>query len=343
MKVLVIKTSSMGDVIHTLPALTDAQAQIPNIQFDWVVEEAFAEIPHWHKAVNKVIPVAIRRWRKQLWQTWKSGEWKQFKQQLKAEHYDCVIDAQGLLKSAWLAQLANGSKFGLDKQSAREPISARFYDSPVAVAKDQHAVERVRQLFAQALGYSAPSTMGHFSLDKTRFPKQQCTDQPYVVFIHGTTWPTKHYPVPYWQALADQVVQAGFQVLLPWGNAVEKQRAETIAASVTDKSTGSGIKVLPKMKLAELAGVIADATAVVAVDTGLGHLTSALEVPAVSLYGPTSPKLVGAYGANQVHLCASDLEQLTDRAEQTIEPAIFKGLTPDVVWQSLTQQLEVAQ
>ena len=102
MRVLLVKTSSLGDVIHTLPALTDAQRAIPGIQFDWVVEEGFAEIPAWHPAVAQVIPVAIRRWRKHPLQTLRSGEWRRFKARLRETHYDLVIDAQGLLKSAWL-------------------------------------------------------------------------------------------------------------------------------------------------------------------------------------------------------------------------------------------------
>ena len=126
MRVLVIKTSSLGDVIHALPALTDAARAIPGIRFDWVVEEGFAEIPTWHPAVDKVIPVAIRRWRKNLWQTFKSGEWRRFKQRIQSTKYDLVIDAQGLLKSAWLTRYVRAPVAGFDKNSAREPIAARF-------------------------------------------------------------------------------------------------------------------------------------------------------------------------------------------------------------------------
>lgn len=146
MRVLLIKTSSLGDVVHTLPALTDAARAIPGIKFDWVVEEGFAEIPTWHPAVGKVVPVAIRRWRKNLWQTIKSGEWRRFKQSVRAEKYDLVIDAQGLLKSAWLTRYVKAPVAGLDKNSAREPLAARFYSRRLAVARGQHAVERVRQL-----------------------------------------------------------------------------------------------------------------------------------------------------------------------------------------------------
>src|SRR6218665_2449357 len=121
MRVLLIKTSALGDVIHSLPALTDAARSIPGIQFDWVVEEGFAEIPAWHPAVAQVIPVAIRRWRRNILRTIGSGEWRRCKEQLREHRYDCVIDAQGLLKSAWLARQAGAPVTGLDPQSAREP------------------------------------------------------------------------------------------------------------------------------------------------------------------------------------------------------------------------------
>lgn len=327
--VLVVKTSSMGDVIHTLPALTDATAAIPGIRFDWVVEESFSEIPAWHPAVDQVIPVAVRRWRKSLIQTWKSGEWQQFKKRIGASNYDAVIDAQGLLKSAFLAGKANGPRFGLDKYSAREPIASRFYQFPQSIAREQHAVERVRQLFAKSLAYVLPKRPGQFLLDKNKFPKG-LIKAPYVVFIHGTTWPTKHWPENYWCELAQHVNQAGFHVVLPWGNDNEKARAERIA------SASSQATVLPKLSLAEVAGVICEAQAAVAVDTGLGHLTAALEIPAVSLYGPTSPIKVGAYGTGQKHLT---LEQCPTGDFPVTDPEIFAPMTPTFVWQALEPKI----
>lgn len=327
MKVLIVKTSSLGDVIHTLPALTDAVRAIPGVCFDWVVEEGFAEIPSWHPAVDKIIPVAIRRWRKSLVQTWRSGEWRQFKKALMAEKYDAIIDAQGLVKSALLTRKARGPKFGFDKNSAREPLSSRFYDNPKSVAWDQHAVERVRQLFAQSLGYELPQSTGHFSLDKSRFDTSLVESDNYVVFVHGTTWATKHWPENYWCELAAKVNERGYQVVLPWGNDKEKIRAEKIARSV------SNARVLPKLNLAGVAGVICGAKAAVAVDTGLGHLTAALETPAISLYGPTSPEKVGAYGSNQVHLT---LEQCPEGDYPVTDPELFAPMTPEFVWDALS-------
>ncbi|WP_443190648.1 lipopolysaccharide heptosyltransferase I [Pseudomonas indica] len=297
MRVLLIKTSSLGDVIHTLPALTDAARAIPGIQFDWVVEEGFAEIPAWHPAVARVIPVAIRRWRKNLWQTLRNGEWRRFKQRLREAKYDLVIDAQGLLKSAWLTRYVKAPVAGLDRESAREPLACRFYDRAYPVPREQHALERVRQLFAQALDYPLPDGIGDYGLDRTQLADPSA--QPYLLFLHGTTWPSKHWPEANWRQLAERMSELGWAIRLPWGNDTEKARAERIVAGLDNAA------VLPRLNLAGVAKVIAGARACVAVDTGLGHLAAALDVPTLSLYGPTRPERVGAYGRSQVHLCAS--------------------------------------
>ena len=293
MRVLIIKTSSLGDVIHTLPALTDAAHAIPGIRFDWVVEEGFAEIPSWHPAVDQVIPVAIRRWRKNLWQTIKGGEFKAFKQRLRARKYDLVIDAQGLVKSAWLTRYVKAPVAGLDRYSAREGLASRFYDRRLSVAVGQHAVERVRQLFALALAYDLPEGLGDYGLDLNRL--QLPPAAPYVVFLHGTTWATKHWPEAYWRELAERMGRRKLQVMLPWGNPAEKARAERIAQGLNN------CQVLPKLNLVGVARVLAAAKACVAVDTGLGHLAAALDVPTISLFGPTNPGLTGAYGRAQIH------------------------------------------
>lgn len=297
LRVLLIKTSSLGDVIHTLPALSDAMQAVPGIRFDWVVEEGFAEIPGWHPAVAEVIPVAIRRWRKNLWQTLRSGEWSRFKARLRGQRYDLVIDAQGLLKSAWLTRCIKAPVAGLDRDSAREPLASCFYDRTYAVGKDQHAVQRTRLLFAQALGYPLPDGMGDYAVRRDR---PAADTRPYLVFLHGTTWPSKHWPEAEWRALAQWASEQGWAVRLPWGNDEERARAQRICAGLADA------EVLPKLDLSGIAAVLAGARACVAVDTGLGHLAAALDVPCISLYGPTLPGRVGAYGHGQVHLCAED-------------------------------------
>lgn len=330
MRVLVIKTSSMGDVIHTLPALNDAVKAIPGIRFDWVVEEGFEEIPSWHPAVEEVIPVAIRRWRKSLMQSLHSAEWKQCKQMLRQRHYDCVIDAQGLVKSAWLARYTRAPRFGYDKHSVRERLATLAYHHKISVPKKLHAVERTRRLFAESLGYSLPQedgevTKGRYGIDKSQF-KTSGNIKPNVVFLHGTTRHNKHWPEQYWVELCQIICGKGYKVYLPWGNQAERDRAKRIATK------SNCAEVLPKLNIRGVACVLAKANAVVAVDTGLGHLTAALNIPAISLYGTTSPDLVGAYGDNQNHLCSNEYPAVTDK---TIDPQEMAALTPKVVAEKL--------
>ncbi len=333
MKVLVIKTSSLGDVIHTLPALTDAATAIPCIKFDWVVEESFVEIPSWHSAVSDVIPIALRRWSKQLYRTWKSGEWKQFKSTLKKKKYDCVIDAQGLLKSAFLTRYISAPVHGLDKCSVREPFASRFYTHPHKVSWEQHAVERVRKLFAQSLGYIMPESKGQYNLDREQFGHMVLPDivqenqgKPALLFLHGTTRPDKHWPIDYWCDLATKADSSGFVVYLLWGNEKEKLRAETIARS------GQNVYTLPRLNLATIAVLISTMSGVVSVDSGLGHLTAALNIPGISLYGPTSPVKVGTYGSKQLHLTLAEGDAGCMR---NVSPKIFRPLTPECVWSAL--------
>lgn len=331
MRVLVVKTSSLGDIIHTLPALTDAARALPGIVFDWVAEENFAEIPAWHPSVERVVPIAIRRWRKNIVETLRSGEYRERRRELNARSYDCVIDAQGLFKSAWIAHWVAAPVIGLDKNSAREPLVSLSYQRKVAVSWQLHAVERVRVLFSQALGYELPATTGDYGLDKHRFVSgEPDTQRRRVVFLHGTTRADKHWPEPYWQQLCARVTSAGCEVILPWGNDAERERAARIAA------ISPLARVLPRMSLRELAAVLVDSDAVVAVDTGLGHLAASLDVPAISLYGPTSPALIGAYGRNQIHLMAKTLPA---PADESVEPRIMAPLTPQVVWQALSPLL----
>jgi heptosyltransferase I len=297
MNVLIIKTSSMGDVIHTLPALTDAGLALPGISFDWVVEESFTEIPSWHPLVQNIIPVAWRRWRKQLFANQTRLEMVAFYQNLRAKSYDVVIDAQGLIKSAVISRLSRGFVVGYDSQSAREAWSAKFYQKNIYVPRQQHAITRTRQLFGQALNYTVPTTLPVYSINRKIFLSQPITT-PYVVFLHGTTWKTKHWPEAYWLELAKLVSQQGLVIKLPWGNKEEQERAHRIAALCPQA------QVLPRLNLKDMASVLAGAKAIVAVDTGLGHLAAALDVPTVSLYGPTNPNLSGALGVSQRHIAA---------------------------------------
>lgn len=300
MRVLIVKTSSMGDVLHTLPALTDAMRALPGIRFDWVVEEGFAQIPSWHEAVDRVIPVAIRRWRKAWFSAPIKAERKAFKEAIQAVTYDAVIDAQGLVKSAALVtRLAHGVKNGMDWSTAREPLASLFYNRKHHIAKAQHAVERTRELFAKSLGYVKPEAQGDYAIAQHFLHNLEPDNSPYCVFLHATTRDDKHWPESHWRELISLLSESGLRIKLPWGAPYEEDRAKRLAEGF------NYVEVLPRLSLEAVAHELAGAKFVVSVDTGLSHLTAALDRPNITLYGPTDPGLIGGYGKNQV-VCRSE-------------------------------------
>jgi heptosyltransferase-1 len=320
MHVLIVKTSSMGDVLHTLPSLTDAMHAIPGIKFDWAVEEGFAQIPAWHPAVDRVIPVAIRRWRK----NWFGSDTRQqrcdFKRIVQSRSYDAVVDAQGLMKSAALiTRIAKGEKHGLDCKSAREPFASWFYNQRHEIDKQQHAVERIRELFATSLGYEKPQTYGDYAIAQQFLTELPADANQYLVFLHATTRDGKHWPESHWRDLIALIEPTGFKVKLPWGAEHEHQRAQRLAEGFHH------VDVLPKLSLSEVARVLAGAKAVVSVDTGLSHLTAALDRPNITLYGPTDPGLIGGYGKNQLSEKAADNNMASISAERIMQHLIERG------------------
>lgn len=340
MHALLVKTSSLGDVLHALPAVTDAVGAVPGLRFDWLVEEAFQEIPAWHDAVDQVIPVAVRRWRKHWVRSLVGPEWRAFRQRVRQRRYDAVIDAQGLLKSALLARFANGPRYGLDRKSAREPLASFSYDHALPVTWGEHAIGRVRRLFAQAFGYPCPDTAPDYGIRAHFGAAGTDQDPAYVVFLHGTTWPSKHWPEPYWAQLCSLVTSAGVEVWLPWGSPAEQQRAHRIAG------TDPRVRVLPRCSLQQLGAILSGARAHVAVDTGVGHLAAALQVPGISLYGSTDPARTGTLGDGQQHLaaefsCSPCLERNCGyRGESPVVPACYTSQPPTRVWAMLEAILE---
>ena len=333
MKVLIVKMSSMGDVIHCLPAVTDLLQNVPGASVDWVVEEGLEDIPALHPGVRRVIPVAIRRWRKR----WSSAasEIRRFRAELRADSYDQVVDAQGLMKSGLVAAMAKGPVTGFDRHSAKEPSVNIFYKNSIAVARDMHAIQRQRRLFGQIFGYQTAAAFDY----GLRQPKAASSKD--IVFFHGTTWASKHWPEQYWLELAQRCSDSGYNVVLPYLDSVEQVRAEAIAASV------DAARTLPPGSLQELGRSLVNAAGAVSVDTGLGHLSAAFNVPLVAVYGPTSSRLTGIVGPRQASLaepvldCAPCLNRNCQYSQDSsnIYPPCFQSVTPERVFQSLLQQI----
>lgn len=343
MKILLVKMSSMGDVIHLLPAITDATSAIPGLEIHWVIEEGFQEIPHWMPGVTRVIPIALRRWRKQGWRrSW--PEIKTFIANLRANTYDVVIDAQGLVKSSLITRLAKGKRLGLNYRSARESLAALFYNKKFNVVFEQHAIIRGRQLLSQALGYTLPPTEAYSAMHlPAAINLPVIPEKNTILFFHGTTWVTKHWPEAYWLQLAALLQERGLTVLLPWSSQDEYARAERIAAV-------TGAQVLPRLNLTQIAGLLLKVSACVAVDTGLGHLAAVMGIPTISLYGPTDPKMTGTLGRNQYHLtssfaCAPCFQDQCKLKQSDFKetPPCFSSISPEQVMKELLDMMQGKQ
>ena len=324
-QLLLVKMSSLGDVVHALPAVSDAVAA--GWQVDWVVEEAFADIARLHPGVRRVIPIAWRRWRKQLLSS--GAELSAFWKMLRESQYDCVLDSQGLIKSAVVSLAAQGRRAGYAHTSAREPWASFAYRDRHAIARHQHAITRQRHLFAKALGYELSQTA-------VQFGELPTPAQRRVLLLHGTTWASKHWPEAMWVVLTGLVIESGYQPVVTWGDEVEQQRAELLGRA--------GAEVLARQPLANLAETIKSMQLVITVDSGLGHLSAALGVPTLGLYGPTSGELTGCVGPrartlqgeaacvpcfkkNCTYKGADQLWQ-----DSKVVPACFASLSPAKVW-----------
>jgi len=292
--IVLIKTSSLGDVLHNLPVVTDMRKHIPDVCIDWVVEESFASLPALHPGIRHVIPVAMRRWRKAWWAS--RTEMRAVCSELEERRYSLALDTQGLLKSALITHCTHTLRCGYDWNSAREPLASWFYDRTFPVSKDQHAVERNRQLAAAALGYTASGTPD-YGIRTPDIALPWLPDQAYVVLLHATSRDDKLWDEGDWTRLGNHLHHNGLRSVLPWGNEQERVRSERLCAAIP------GAIFAPRLNLNEAAALLGKARAVVGVDTGLSHLAAALDVPTIGIYTATDPGLTGLYaGAKAVNL-----------------------------------------
>lgn len=338
MRVLVVKLTSMGDVLHLLPALADLVKRHPEIVIDWMVEDSFAELPQWSASVDRIIKVSTRRWRSLKLSNIR--EFFAFVRQLRQHRYDYVVDAQGLIKSAVFARFAKtsnrGVRLGFSGDSIKESPAAFFYNKKIKVPRQQHAIERLRALFSAGFEYSYDSQ----KLEYAVFLPQAAVNNDGAIFLfHGTTWASKHVPDQLWRDLADCITADGYTVKLCWGNSAEKRRADWIAQDRVD------VHILPKLSLNELAQEISTASGAIAVDTGLGHMAAAVGTPSLSLYGATDAALTGTAGTRQIHKqsgyhCSPCLLKKCDKLSQKVtQPPCYQSLSAINIWQQLRQQI----
>jgi heptosyltransferase-1 len=272
-EILFIKTSSLGDVIHHMPALTEARRMCAGSSFAWLVEETYAPLVRLHPGVDEVIPVAWRRWRKSLYAPATVADMAASMRAIRARRYDEIVDSQGLIRSAVITRIARGRRHGYDSRSIREPLAAVFYDMRYRISRDLHATERIRILTGRALGYT-PQGAPDYGLDRSALA---APGRRYAVLLHATAQPDKEWPEANWIALVKAIGGNGLDLILPWGTSAERERAERIAARLP------GVFVGERQPLDIVARQIAGAAFVVGVDTGLMHLAAALDVPVVAM------------------------------------------------------------
>ncbi|HPU50516.1 MAG TPA: lipopolysaccharide heptosyltransferase I [Burkholderiaceae bacterium] len=305
MRIALIKSSSMGDVIHALPVVSDLIAARPGIEIDWLVEESFADLPPLHPGVGQTLTVAVRRWRRTPFAAPVRAEVRGLARRLRERRYDLALDLQGLIKSAWLARLTGAPVAGFDWASAREPLATLAYRHRYAVKRDLHAIERLRQLAGLALGYPV-SGLPRFGLRPAALELPWCPAGPYAVLVHATSRADKQWPVERWVALASRLMAEGVSLVLPSGSEAERQQAQAIAAQVARGPGPASLVVAPRMSLAQCAAVLSRAGMVVGVDTGLTHLAAALSRPTVALFAATPGWRFGPYWSP----CAASLGEL---------------------------------
>lgn len=306
--VLVVRPSSLGDVVHALPVVADLAAHVPGVAIDWVAEENFASLVRLHPAIRRVVPVALRRWRHHLLDPDAWREFTAFRHALRSEDYLAVLDLQEQIKGAVMARLARGVRHGFDRDSVREPASTFLHDRHHAVPPALHFGMRCRGLAGEALGY-IPSGPPRYGLVPPPAPPDLLPAGPFVVCVHVTSREDKRWPDAHWHAVLDALGRAGLAALLPWGSPAEQARSNALAR-------GHEHALVPeRLPLPALASMLAAAECVIGVDTGLVHLAAALHTPTIALFTRTDPARAGVSIAGSHALDVGGRERVPSPAE----------------------------
>jgi len=291
LKVLVVKLSSLGDVVHAMPAVQDIRARLPKARIDWVVERAFAPLVERCAGVEQVVECELRRWRHAPLARQTRTEWRSFKAALQANEYDAVIDLQGLTKSAWIAWHARLSPGG-KRYAMANRTDGSSYEAPTRWVADValkmephlHAVQRSREVCAMALGYELPSQLQWGLAQRAALRRSMSgPTRAQVVLVHGTSRDDKLWPVERWKELASRITASGYSIGLPHGSAEELERSKQIAAAVEAERPGMS-SIWPRMGLDLLTDRMARMAGAIGVDSGLSHIAVALDLPHVQLY-----------------------------------------------------------
>ena len=287
----------MGDLMHALPALTEAKEHITDISFDWVVDKNFASVPSWHPLVDKTIVTDHRNWRRQLFSKKSRESLQQVLNEINGTQYDLVVDMQNNLKSALVSFLSKHRVTGMDAKSVREYPAHLAYSTKINVDKDLHAIERQKKLLAEALDYSySMKNVDYGALLETFIEPNINLPNKYVVLVQNASWITKQWSIAKWQKLVQYFDGKNIKMILPSGNLNELERAKEIA------SISTNAQAIDLMPLNEIAYIIKNANFCICSDTGLAHLSALSGTPSITLYGPTETALIGTYGKNQVHI-----------------------------------------
>ena len=287
-RILIVKTSSMGDVVHALPLAVDIADALPRTQIDWLCEEAFAAIPAMSRHVGVVHRVALRRWRKRPFDPAVWREVRVAKSALRDTQYDLVLDVQGLAKSAWLARWTGAPVTGFDSSTAREGIAAHFYQRRFEVPRSLHAIERCRRLGAAALGYAITGAPRFGIAPSVESPSS--SDKRMGVLLTNASRATKLWHDERWIAVERWLADQGIASVLFCGSAEERLRTEALANHMQRG------EVSPPATLGTIASALATASIVIGLDTGLTHLAAALGRPTVGIFCDYDPALVGLTG-----------------------------------------------
>ena len=331
MRILLIKLTSMGDLFHTLPALSELKEYRPDLTIDWLVDEQFAEVPLWSKHINRVISIPLRGVKRHK----KIHLLFSALRELRQVKYDMVIDAQGLIKSAIISRFARTkSRHGYASHTTREPWASVFYSNKHSVTWDMHAVMRIRLLMSSVFDYSinlfAPL---EFGVKKLQAPQLFSTTT--IVCCPCTSWSSKLWPKKYWRNLFLLLSMSQCQIKLVWGSSEEREYAEQLAEGFKH------VSLIPPAKITEVAAYVQQSDAVVGVDTGFTHLAQIFDVPLVALYGPTAPSKTGPLGQKQQVLSADFScspcfsSQCTYGDQGGVSPACYTSISPQSVFDAL--------